>query len=94
MQIVAMKPVALSKDDVDPSVIDKEIEIGKDQARQEGKPEAILEKIALGKLAKFFKENTLLSQQFVKDPSINIEQLLEKTQKGLTLNSFKRIQIG
>lgn len=94
MQIVAMKPVALSKDDVDPSVIDKEIEIGKDQARQEGKPEAILEKIAKGKLGKFFKENTLLSQQFVKDPSINISQLLEQTQKGLTINSFKRIQIG
>ncbi len=94
MQIVAMKPVALAKDDVDPSVIDKEIEIGKDQARQEGKPEAILEKIAMGKLEKFFKENTLLSQQFVKDPSINIEQLLEQTQKGLTINSFKRIQIG
>ncbi|MFB0944559.1 MAG: elongation factor Ts [Spirosomataceae bacterium] len=94
MQIVAMKPVALSKDDVDPSVIDKEIEIGKDQARQEGKPEAILEKIAMGKLGKFFKENTLLSQQFVKDPSISIEQLLEQTQKGLKINSFKRIQIG
>lgn len=94
MQIVAMKPVALSKDDVDPSVVEKEIEIGKDQARQEGKPEAILEKIAMGKLEKFFKENTLLSQQFVKDPSINIAQLLENTQKGLAINSFKRIQIG
>lgn len=94
MQIVAMKPVALSKTDVDPSVVEKEIEIGKEQARQEGKPEAILEKIALGKLEKFFKENTLLSQQFVKDPSINITQLLEQTQKGLTIDSFKRIQIG
>lgn len=94
MQIVAMKPVALAKEDVDASVVEKEIEIGKDQARQEGKPEAILEKIAMGKLEKFFKENTLLSQQFVKDPSINISQLLENTQKGLTITSFKRVQIG
>lgn len=94
MQIVAMKPVGLDKDDVDPTIVEKEIEIGKDQARQEGKPEAMLEKIALGKLNKFYKENTLLNQQFVKDPSVNIAQLLEKTQKGLKIASFARIAIG
>lgn len=94
MQIVAMKPVGLDKDDVDPTIVEKEIEIGKDQARQEGKPEAMLEKIAMGKLNKFYKEQTLLNQEFVKDGSMTIAQLLEKTVKGLKITSFKRIQIG
>jgi elongation factor Ts len=94
MQIVAMKPVGLDKDDVDPTIVEKEIEIGKDQARQEGKPEAMLEKIALGKLNKFYKENTLLNQAFVKDPSMTISQLLENTQKGLKITSFVHVVIG
>jgi len=94
MQITAMKPVALDKDGVDAETIEREIEIGKDQARQEGKPEAMLEKIAVGKLEKFYKEQTLLNQQFVKDSSINIKQLLEQTQKGLTISSFKRIALA
>jgi len=89
----AMKPVALDKDGVDAETIEREIEIGKDQARQEGKPEAMLEKIAVGKLEKFYKEQTLLNQQFVKDSSITIRQLLEQTQKGLTISSFKRISL-
>jgi len=93
MQIAAMKPVGLDKDDVDPAVVQKEIEIGMEVARQEGKPEAMLEKIAMGKLGKFYKENTLLNQEFVKDSSINIAQLLENTQKGLKVKSFKRVQI-
>ncbi len=94
MQVVAMKAVGLDKNDVDPAIVEKEIEIGKDQARQEGKPEEMLEKIALGKLNKFYKEQTLLNQEFVKDPSLTISALLEKTIKGLKINSFKRIQIG
>lgn len=94
MQIVAMKPAGLDKDDVDPAIVAKEIEIGKDQARAEGKPEAMLEKIAMGKLNKFYKDSTLLNQEFVKDPSLTIAALLEKTVKGLKINSFKRIQIG
>jgi elongation factor Ts len=93
MQITAMKPVALDKDGVDAETIEREIEIGKDQARQEGKPEAMLEKIAVGKLEKFYKEQTLLNQQFVKDPSITIRQLVESTQKGLTISTFKRIAL-
>ncbi len=93
MQITAMKPVALDKGDVDSVTIEREIEIGRDQARQEGKPEAMLDKIAAGRLEKFYKESTLLSQQFVKDGSINIKQLLEQTQKGLTISSFKRIAL-
>ena len=94
MQIAAMAPVAVDKDDVDATTIAREIEIGKEQARQEGKPEEMLEKIAMGKLAKFYKENTLLNQSFIKEDSMTIRQLLEKTDKGLTVTSFKRIKLG
>lgn len=94
MQIAAMKPIALDKDGVDAATVEREIEIGKDQARQEGKPEAMLEKIAMGKLNKFYKESTLLNQEFVKDSSLTIAQLLEKTSKGLTVTAFKRVAIG
>lgn len=94
MQIAAMNPVALDKDGVDESVVAKEIEIGKEQARQEGKPEAILDKIAQGKLNKFFKENTLLSQAFVKEPKQSISQYLDSVNKGLTVSDFKRVNIG
>ncbi|MGL4631263.1 MAG: translation elongation factor Ts [Leadbetterella sp.] len=94
MQVVAMKPVGLDKDDVDPAIVEKEIEIGKEQARAEGKPDAMLEKIALGKLNKFYKEQTLLNQEFVKDPSLTIAQLVDKTVKGMKVNSFVRVQIG
>ena len=93
MQITAMKPVALDKDGVDAETIEREIEIGKDQARQEGKPEAMLEKIAVGKLEKFYKEQTLMNQQFVKDSSITIRQYVESAQKGLTIAAFKRIAL-
>ena len=94
MQIAAMKPMALDKDGVDATTVEREIEIGKEQARQEGKPEAMLERIAMGKLNKFYKDNTLLNQEFVKDTSLTISQLLEKTSKGLTVSAFKRVAIG
>ncbi len=94
MQIAAMKPLALDKDGVDAATVQREIEIGKEQARAEGKPEEMLEKIATGKLNKFYKDNTLLNQEFVKDSSLTIAKLLEKTQKGLTVTEFKRVQIG
>jgi elongation factor Ts len=94
MQIAAMNPVAVDKDGVDASTVEREIEIGKDQARQEGKPEEMLEKIALGKLQKFYKESTLLSQAFVKDNSKTIAQYLDGVIKGLTVSAFKRITIG
>lgn len=94
MQIAAMKPVALDKDGVDATIVEREIEIGKEQARAEGKPEAMLEKIAMGKLNRFYKDNTLLNQEFVKDNSMTIAQLLDKTSKGLTVTGFKRVAIG
>ena len=94
MQIAAMNPVAVDKDGVDQATIEKEIEIGKDQARQEGKPENIIEKIAMGKLNKFFQENTLLSQAFVKDPKQTVQQYLDSVNKGMTVTAFKRVSIG
>ncbi|MEQ8702587.1 MAG: translation elongation factor Ts [Phaeodactylibacter sp.] len=94
MQVAAMKPVAVNKDGVDQSTIDKEIEIGKEQARQEGKPEQIIEKIAMGKLNKFFKENTLLNQQFVKDGNETVASFLKKFDKELTVTDFKHVTLG
>jgi elongation factor Ts len=94
MQVAAMRPVALDKDQVDQSVIEKEIEIGKEQARQEGKPEQILEKIAMGKLNKFFKDNTLLNQQYVKDNQQTVKSYLGSVEKGLTVTEFKHVELG
>ncbi len=94
MQIAAMNPIALSKNEVPQDVIDRELEIGKEQVRAEGKPEHMLEKIAQGKLNKFFAENTLLSQKFVKDNSVTIEKYLDGVSKGLTVAKFERIAIG
>ncbi len=94
MQVVAMKPVALDKDGVDASIIEKEIEIGMELARSEGKPEEMLEKIAMGKLNKFFKENTLLAQAFVKDSSQSVDQYLRGMDGNLTVTGFKHVKLG
>lgn len=94
MQIAAMKPIALDKDGVDSKTVEREIEIGKEQARAEGKPEAMLEKIALGKLNKFYKDSTLLNQEFVKDNSKTVAQYLDSVKKGLTVTEFKRVSVG
>jgi elongation factor Ts len=94
MQIAAMSPVALDKDDVPEEIIEREIEIGKDQARQEGKPEAMLEKIAMGKLNKFYKENTLLNQTFIKDGKKSVSAYLKEADKDLTVVSFKRLALA
>ena len=94
MQIAAMKPIAVDKDGVDASVVEKEIEIGMEQARQQGKPEAMLEKIAMGKLNKFYKENTLLSQSYVKDGSMNVDGYLKSIDGNLTVTNFEHIALG
>jgi elongation factor Ts len=94
MQVAAMHPIAVDKDGVDKSVIDKEIEIGMDQARQEGKPEKMLEMIAKGKLNKFFKEKTLLNQQFVKDSKQTITTFLKSKDPELTVTAFKHVTLG
>jgi elongation factor Ts len=94
MQIAAMNPVAVDKDFVPETVIAQEIEIGKEQARRDGKPEEMLEKIAQGKLAKFFKESTLLNQDFVKDNKMTIKQYLQSFNKELTVTEFKRFTLN
>lgn len=94
MQIAAMAPVAVDKDDVPSDIIEREIEIGKEQARQEGKPEDMVEKIALGKLNKFYKENTLLNQEFVRDNKLSVREYLNKLSKDLTVTTFKRFMLG
>ena len=94
MQVAAMNPIAVDKNDVSQEIIDKEIEIGKEQARQEGKPENLVEKIALGKLNKFYKENTLLNQDFIRDTKKSVRQYLNEEDKNLTVTSFKRLILG
>ncbi|HPS46257.1 MAG TPA: translation elongation factor Ts [Bacteroidales bacterium] len=94
MQIAAMNPVSIDKGDVDPSIVEREIEIGKDQARQEGKPEEMLEKIALGKLNKFYKESTLLNQDFIRDTKKSVSQYLTEVDKELKVTAFKRLILG
>ncbi|MBN8682079.1 MAG: elongation factor Ts [Chitinophagales bacterium] len=93
MQIAAMNPVSVSKDDIDPAVVAKEIEIGKELARNEGKAEDMLEKIAMGRLNKFFQENTLLSQKFVKNNDQTVDQYLKSLDKELTVTAFKHIAL-
>jgi elongation factor Ts len=94
MQIAAMDPVAINKDDVPEDIKQREIEIGMEQARQEGKPEAMLEKIAMGKLNKFFKENTLLNQAFIKDSKKNVADYLKSVDPELTVVAFKRVALA
>ena len=90
MQVAAMAPVSVSRDDVPEKIVAKELEIGKEKAREEGKPEAMLDKIAQGRLGKFFKESTLLEQAFVKDNKQSIKQYLQAANKDLTASAFKR----
>ena len=94
MQIAAMNPIAVDKDGVDASVIERELEIAKDVIRAEGKPEEMVEKISLGKLNKFYKDSTLLNQEFVKDSSKSVAQFLSTVEKGLTVTAFKRVALG
>jgi elongation factor Ts len=94
MQIAAMNPVAVNETEVDKTLIEKELEIAKAQILAEGKPEHMVEKIAQGKLNKFFKDNTLLPQPFVKDNSKTVAQYLDSITKGLTVVEFKRVAIG
>jgi len=94
MQIAAMNPIAVNKDKVSPEVIQKEIEIAKEQIKAEGKPEDMAEKIAIGKLNKFFKENTLIEQAYVKDSSKTIKDFLKETDPKLEVIDFVRVAIG
>ena len=94
MQVAAMSPVAVSRDSVPADVKEKELEIGKEMARNEGKPEQMLDKIAQGRLNKFFKENVLLEQAFVKDNKVTIEKYLKGVDKDLTVTEFIRFSLS
>ena len=94
MQIAAMNPIAVDEDAVSEEVKAKELQIGREIAEQEGKPEAMLDKIAQGKLKKFFKDNTLMNQAFVMDSSMNVAAYLKSIDADLKVKSFTRFQLG
>lgn len=94
MQAAAMNPISISRDDVPADVKAKELEIGKEKARQEGKPEAILDRIAEGRLNKFFQESTLLEQEFIMDAKMNVKQYMQTASKTLTVTAFKRFTLN
>lgn len=94
MQVAAMAPVAIDKEDVDSKLIEREMEIAKEQIRAEGKPENMVDKIAQGKINKFYVEYTLLNQQFIKDDKKTVRQYLEGMNKGLRVTAMKRVKLG
>lgn len=94
MQIAAMDPVAIDEADVSQEIIQREIEIGMEQARNEGKAEEMLEKIARGKLNKFYRESTLLNQDFIRDSKKTVRQYLGEFGKDITVTAFKRVTLG
>lgn len=94
MQVAAMNPISVRPDEVPQHIIDQELEIAKDKARQAGKPENLLDRIAQGSLQKYYKENTLLQQELIKDAKMSIEQYLHTANKELTVVSFKRITLN
>jgi len=94
MQTAAMAPVAVDKADVDTATLERELEIARETTRQEGKPEDMVEKIAQGKLNKFYKESTLLNQEYIKDNKMTIRQYLQSLNKDLTVTSFKRFSLS
>jgi elongation factor Ts len=94
MQVAAMAPVAVDKDSVDTKTLERELDVAREQIRAEGKPEDMVEKIAQGKLNKFYKESTLLNQEFIKDNKMDIRKYLQSVEKDLTVTAFKRFQLG
>ncbi|NLE34255.1 MAG: elongation factor Ts [Bacteroidales bacterium] len=94
MQVAAMNPVSLDREDVPEKILAQELEIAREQARREGKPEEMLEKIAQGKLNKFFKESTLMNQEFIKESKLTVRQYLENAEKGLKATGFARYTLN
>lgn len=94
MQVAAMDPVAIDKDSVSDEVIERELKVGREQALQEGKPENIVDKIAQGRLNKFFQESTLLNQAFIKENKKSVKQYLQEADKELTVSAFKRFTLS
>ncbi|MGB2136922.1 MAG: elongation factor Ts, partial [Flavobacteriaceae bacterium] len=94
MQAAAMNPIALNEDGVDATIVEKEIEIAKDQLRQEGKPEAMLDNIAKGKIKRFFKDNTLVNQAYIKDGKISVSDYVKSADPDLVITGFQRVALG
>ena len=94
MQAAAMAPIALNEDGVDAATIEKEIEIAKDQLRQEGKPDAMVDNIAKGKLGRFFKDNTLVNQDYIKDNKLSVSQYVKSVDAALVVTGFKRVALA
>ncbi|WP_447635198.1 translation elongation factor Ts [Flavobacterium microcysteis] len=94
MQAAAMNPIALDEAGVDASIIEKEVEIAKDQLRQEGKPEAMLDNIAKGKIQRFYKDNTLVNQDYIKDGAVSVSGYVKSVDANLTVTGFKRAALG
>ena len=93
MQAAAMNPIALNEEGVDAATVEKEIEIAKDQLRQEGKPEAMLDNIAKGKLKRFFKDNTLVNQAYIKDGKQSVSDYVKSVDAELSVTGFKRVAL-
>ncbi|NHN27426.1 elongation factor Ts [Flavobacterium jejuense] len=94
MQAAAMNPIALNEAGVDAAIIEKEIEIAKEQLRAEGKPEAMLDNISKGKIQRFYKDNTLVNQDYIKDGSMNVATYVKSVNADLTVTGFKRVALG
>ena len=94
MQVAAMNPIALDKDSIPEDVVARELEVGKELAIQEGKPAEMAEKIAMGRLNKFFKESTLLNQAFIRDNKKSVQQFFKETSPDLSVTDFKRISLS
>jgi len=94
MQVAAMNPIAVDQNTISQNVIDRELDIAREKAKAEGKPEAMIDKIAAGALQKYFKENTLLSQEFVKDNKKTIADVLKAIDKDLKVSDFKRVSLS
>ena len=93
MQAAAMNPIALNEEGVDAATVEKEIEIAKDQLRQEGKPEAMLDNIAKGKLKRFYKDNTLVNQAYIKDGKQSVSDYVKSVDAELSVTGFKRVAL-
>ena len=89
-----MNPIALDKESVDKNIIDKETQIIKEQLIQEGKPEKIIENIAKGKLNKFFKDNTLINQNYIKESKISVKDYINSIDKELEIRNFSRLSLS
>jgi elongation factor Ts len=94
MQAAAMNPIALNEAGVDAAIIEKEIEIAKEQLRAEGKPEAMLDNISKGKIQRFYKDNTLVNQDYIKDGSMSVSAYVKSVDANLTVTGFKRVALG